>query len=147
MKNKILYIISALLMSFFTMNAQVVLQKQTGGDEIVTSLRYRTDTIPVTMANAKDALNSINKMQATDEWRLDKSDIDKQRTRHQYYMQYYKGIRVVYGTYSMHGNNKDQLESAIGNFRKVDNDINTTPQLSEAEALQYAMKHIGAEVF
>ena len=134
-------------MSFFTMNAQVVLQKQTGGDEIVTSLRYRTDTIPVTMANAKDALNSINKMQATDEWRLDKSDIDKQRTRHQYYMQYYKGIRVVYGTYSMHGNNKDQLESAIGNFRKVDNDINTTPQLSEAEALQYAMKHIGAEVY
>ncbi len=146
MKNKILYIISVLLISFYTLSAQVVLQKQTGGDDVVTSLRFRTDTIPVAMNKAKEVLNAINKMQAVDEWRMEKSEVDKQGTKHQYYLQYYKGIRVAYGVYSMHGNNKDQLESAIGNFQKIDN-VNITPQLSEPEALQYAMKYIGAESY
>ena len=85
-------------------------------------------------------------MQAADEWRLEKSSIDKQKTKHQYYLQYYKGIRVVYGTYALHGNGREQFESAIGNFQKIDQ-VNTTAQLTESEALQHAMKHIGAELY
>ena len=85
-------------------------------------------------------------MQAADEWRLEKSSVDKQETKHQYYLQYYKGIRVAYGTYALHGNDRGQLESAIGNFQKIDQ-VNTTAQLSESEALQHAMKHIGAELY
>ena len=130
----------------YTINAQIVSQKQTERDGIVTSLRFRTDTVPVTMDKAKEILNSINKMQAADEWRLEKSSVDKQETKHQYYLQYYKGIRVAYGTYALHGNDRGQLESAIGNFQKIDQ-VNTTAQLSESEALQHAMKHIGAELY
>ncbi len=146
MKNKILSVISVWLIALHVLNAQVVLQKQTARDGIVTSLRFRTDTVPVTMSKAKEVLNSINKMQAADEWRLEKSSVDKQGTKHQYYLQYHKGIRVAYGTYSMHGNGREQLESAIGNFQKIDQ-VNTTARLSESEALQHAMKHIGAELY
>lgn len=146
MKNKILSVISVWLIALHVLNAQVVLQKQTERDGIVTSLRFRTDTMPVTMSKAKEVLSSINKMQAADEWRMKKSDIDKLGTRHQYYLQYHKGIRVAYGTYSMHGNGREQLESAIGNFQKISN-VNTNPKLSEEEALKYAMMHIGAEIY
>ncbi len=146
MKNKILYLISVLLISWHTINAQIVLQKQTKNDGIVSSIRFRTDTMPIAMSKAKEVLNSINKMEKNDEWRMNKSDVDKKGTKHQYYLQYYKGVRVAYGTYSIHGNSRGQLESAIGNFQKINN-VNVSPQLTEAEALQYAMKHIGAEVY
>ena len=119
MKNKILSVISVWFIALYTINAQIVLQKQTERDGIVTSLRFRTDTVPVAMDKAKEILNSINKMQAADEWRLEKSSVDKQRTKHQYYLQYYKGIQVVYGTYALHGNGREQLESAIDNFQKI----------------------------
>ena len=146
MKNKILSVISVWFIALYTINAQIVLQKQTERDGIVTSLRFRTDTVPVAMNKAKEILNSINKMQAADEWRLEKSSVDKQETKHQYYLQYYKGIRVAYDTHALHGNDRGQLESAIGNFQKIDQ-VNTTAQLSESEALQHAMKHIGAELY
>ena len=86
MKNKILSVISVWFITLHVLNAQVVLQKQTERDGIVTSLRFRTDTVPVAMDKAKEILNSINKMQAADEWRLEKSSVDKQRTKHQYYL-------------------------------------------------------------
>lgn len=62
MKNKILSVISVWFIALYTINAQIVSQKQTERDGIVTSLRFRTDTVPVAMDKAKEILNSINKM-------------------------------------------------------------------------------------
>ncbi len=66
MKNKILSVISVWFIALYTINAQIVSQKQTERDGIVTSLRFRIDTVPVAMDKAKEILNSINKMQAAD---------------------------------------------------------------------------------
>ena len=65
MKNKILSVISVWFIALYTINAQIVLQKQTERDGIVTSLRFRTDTVPVAMDKAKEILNSINKIMQT----------------------------------------------------------------------------------
>lgn len=146
MKNKILYLISVLLVISYTLNAQVILQKQIDSKGLTTSIRFETNVEPVSMNKAKEVLNSINKMQTNDEWLMVKSETDKVGTKHQYFQQYHKGIRVAYAIYSIHGNNKDQIESAIGNYQNIDN-LNTAPQLSETEALQYATKHIGAEIY
>lgn len=146
MKHKILPFLSLLLFISCTLNAQGFLHKQADNKGLIMSARFRTDSLPTAMSNAKNVLNSLNKMKSDDEWRIDKADMSKHDTRHQYYLQYYKGIRVAYGIYSMHGNNKGELESAIGNYQKFDK-VNISAQLSEPDALQYAMKYIGADVY
>lgn len=146
MKVKILQLISFLFISTLSLNAQGILQKQTDNNGLITSIRFKTDTLPVEMNKAKEVLNNINKMKEGDEWRVDKSHSEQKGAKHQHYLQYYKGIRVAYGTFSMHGNSKNQLESSIGNFQKFDN-VNMNTQLSEEDALKYAMKHIGAKIY
>lgn len=53
MKNKTLSVISIWFIALYTINAQIVLRKQTERDGIVTSLRFRTDTVPVAMDKAR----------------------------------------------------------------------------------------------
>ncbi len=46
----------------------------------------------------------------------------------------------------MHGNNEDKLELAIGTFQDV-KDVDIIPKLTEMDALNFALKHIGADEY
>lgn len=64
---------------------------------------------------------------------------------HYKYQQYYNGVKVEFGTYTLHAQN-DQIESASGAFIPVKN-ISTTPSLKENQALLSAISYIGADKY
>lgn len=63
---------------------------------------------------------------------------------HEVYKEYYKGIEVDGSKYALHYNKYGNIYRASGCFWTIET-LNTTPRLSEKEALQSSMKEIGAE--
>lgn len=63
---------------------------------------------------------------------------------HEVYKEYYKGIEVDGSKYALHYNKYGNIYRASGCFWTIEA-LNTTPRLSEKEALQSSMKEIGAE--
>ncbi|RTY95986.1 M4 family metallopeptidase [Flavobacterium sp. GT3R68] len=71
-----------------------------------------------------------------------KSESDKLGFVHEKFQQYYKGIKVEFATYMLHSKS-GRLESMNGEFYDME-DVNTNPKLSPQQALEYAVKKIGA---
>ncbi len=61
------------------------------------------------------------------------------------YQQYYKDIKVVHGQY-VAMSKADKVVALNGEFYEI-NDLNTSPTLTEEQALQAALDHIGAEEY
>lgn len=64
---------------------------------------------------------------------------------HHYYQQFYKGIRVEFGAYAVHGKSNSVL-SINGNFHPVKN-VDVAVAVSEVDALKYALNYIGAKKY
>ncbi len=76
---------------------------------------------------------------------LQKDQIDEIGIQHQKFQQYYKGIKVEYGTYTAHAKN-GRIQMLSGEFKKIDK-LNTTPGLSKNAALQAALTQVGATTY
>ncbi|UII33495.1 M4 family metallopeptidase [Fulvivirga ulvae] len=77
-----------------------------------------------------------------DELRFKQAMVDKLGFEHTRYQQFYKGIKVEFGTYIIHS--KDGIVSSMnGDFKEV-KDLSISPSLSNDAALNRAMKHVGA---
>jgi len=62
------------------------------------------------------------------------------------YFQWYKGLKVANGTYTM--TTKENLINFItGNFYKISGDLSTTPVLSEGDAFNKALDFVGADKY
>ncbi len=62
------------------------------------------------------------------------------------YQQYFKGIKVEFGQYSV--NVKDgACHSIHGEFKKIDASLSVIPKLSEKQALESALQYVGAETY
>jgi len=59
--------------------------------------------------------------------------------------QYYKGVKVEFSTFNATSKN-GELRSTSGKYTNI-KDMNVNPKLSEQEALQFALKHIGAKEY
>jgi Zn-dependent metalloprotease len=125
-----------------------MIQKETDNRNHVSFVKFAADTI----ISVNDAANLLKKLQPqtkeSDEWKLStrRNEIkDENDYTHQFYQQYYKGVKVEGGEFSVHAVNNN-IESALGNFEQV-GEVSVTANLSEEQALKYALKHIGAEVY
>lgn len=94
---------------------------------------------------ADNILYSALNLKTGDELRLQKSETDEKGFTHDKHQQYFKGIRVEYGTYSTHAQ-KGLVAMISGDFKQVGN-VNIVPALDEKTALRYAMKQIGAKSY
>jgi len=96
---------------------------------------------PVTPINAKQLVKNKSRIGIGEEENLTflSARQDKVGYTHTRYQQYYKGIEVEGATYVVHEKN-DKVESANGGLIKNLN-INTTPAINEAQALQIAANH------
>lgn len=103
----------------------------------------RQNAVPVT--KAEEVLKSQLKLSKADQMQLVKKRQDALGFEHQEYQQYYKGIRVEFGTYKVHAKN-GAIESINGEFVPV-KELKTRPSLSEEAALQRALAHIGAKTY
>jgi hypothetical protein len=64
----------------------------------VTFARFSTDSAAQPLSKAVEVLRTMHRMREADEWKQTGSARDKDRAEctHQYYWQYYKGVRVAY---------------------------------------------------
>ena len=102
-----------------------------------------TQSQPATVENAKNLMREQLQLVSVDEMRLIRTDIDRVGMTHQRFQQYYQGIKVEFGTYTAHAKN-NRLQSFSGNFLAI-KDLGVTPVLSNSQALQAAMDHVGAQ--
>ncbi|MDR1347929.1 MAG: M4 family metallopeptidase [Prevotellaceae bacterium] len=125
-----------------------IVQKETDKRDYVSFVKFATDTV-IPLKNASDLLKTLHpKAKEADVWNLSakrKEIKDDKGYTHQFYQQYYKGVKVEGGEFSIHAVN-DNIESVLGNFEPV-GDVSVTTKLSEKEALSSALKHIGADVY
>jgi Zn-dependent metalloprotease len=125
------------------------LQKELDRQGKVSFARLSADSLPQPVRKSGELLKNMYSMRNTDglkpsEIRKDKQD--ESGNTHQYYQQYYKNVKVENGEVSVHANRDGNIETVFGYFKPV-GDVNTESQLSELQALQYAFKYIGAEVY
>ncbi len=95
-------------------------------------------------ANPNILRNALG-MKAEDELRVMQSETDDKGFTHEKHQQYYKGVKVEYGTYTTHAQ-KGLISIISGDFKKVA-DVSTSPALDEKTALKFAMKNVGAESY
>jgi Zn-dependent metalloprotease len=125
-----------------------IVRKETDKRDCVSFAKFATDTV-VPLKNAPDLLKKLQpQAKDVDDWKHStrrKEIKDENGYVHQFYQQYHKGIKVESGEFSIHAIN-DNIESVLGNFESV-GDVSVTARLSEKEALNSALKHIGADVY
>ena len=78
---------------------------------------------------ARQVLSTYLNLSAEDELKPVKQETDKEGFMHQYFAQYYKGIRVEYGSYNVHSKNGSIL-SINGEIKKVEK-LSTKPAMAE----------------
>ena len=108
-----------------------------------------TDVCKQPINKSVELLKNMYSMRDTDEWRpyeKQKEILDESGSIHKYFQQYYKNVKVEHGTVSVHSDNQGNIERIFGYFKQV-GEVEINPKFSQDEALKYAMKHIGAEVY
>lgn len=107
-----------------------------------TFLKFKADQV-YHINEVKQAFVTHLKLRPVDKLVLQKSHTDPIGFRHYKYQQYHKGIRVEYGTYTLHTKN-NRISSMSGEFKQVDDAFDTHATLTEAQALTAALEHIAA---
>lgn len=65
---------------------------------------------------------------------------------HKFYKEYYKGVEVEGTRYGIHLNKNGMIASMNGNFRTI-TALDVIPKVTEGDALETALNHIGAEEY
>ncbi|MGB8490567.1 MAG: hypothetical protein WCE64_05870 [Bacteroidales bacterium] len=97
------------------------------------------------MSNDTIFLKSILNAKKDDSFRLIKLNEDKTGYVHKKFQQYYKGVKVEYCQYLIHGKN-GFIETINGHFQVL-NIPNIIPAFDERQSLKKALDFIGAEKY
>lgn len=90
-------------------------------------------------------LSSYLNLRAEDELKPLKKETDTEGFQHQRFAQYYKDVRVEYGSYNVHSRN-GIVQAINGEIKKIEK-LNTQPALAEKAALQKALAYVGAKKY
>ncbi|MFD2999073.1 M4 family metallopeptidase [Pontibacter toksunensis] len=94
---------------------------------------------------ASQVLSTYLNLKAEDELKPVKQETDVNGFQHQRFAQYYKEVRVEYGSYHVHSRN-GIVESINGEIKKIKK-LNTKPALAEKAAMQRAVAFVGARKY
>lgn len=144
MKKIILSLMASLGMAICYAQPELI-QKELNSAGTVSFAEFPTDTLQKQMSNAKAVLKDLLALQPDDDFVLADSKSDELGFTHYYYTQYYKGIRVAYGSYAVHGKN-NIVHTANGTYNRITKVV-TTPKIQEREALSYATRYINAKTY
>ena len=125
--------------------AQEIQKKELDRHGIPTFVKFETKGKTVSQGESKAILSSVLNMTKNDEYKTMRTEKDQIGYTHEKFQQYYKGIKVEYGTYIVHSRN-DVVESLSGEHKLI-NEINTTPSLSATEAIKNAKAFVNAEKY
>ena len=94
---------------------------------------------------SKQILKEQLNLSQYDDFKKLRSENDKIGYVHEKHQQYHKGVKVEFGTYTLHSK-KGNVKSISGEFYETNN-INVVPKLSKGQAFQSALNHIGAQAY
>ncbi len=104
-------------------------------------IKFRPEITQDSVPNLKALLN----LSASEELKFSSRRVDQKGVGHTRYKQTFQGVEVFGAEYIVHTRGNRML-SANGNIVR-DLNVRTTPVLSEQEALQVALDHIGAQSY
>ncbi|OWP64384.1 peptidase M4 [Hymenobacter amundsenii] len=108
-------------------------------------VQFKTEGNAYQLSNAKAVLSEQLELSSDDQMLQTKTEADELGFVHEKYQQYYKGIKVEHGTYSVHAR-QGRVESISGQFEKV-RGLNTAPSLDASAALNRALAFVGAKTY
>jgi bacillolysin len=142
MKKRLPFFMLLLLTSIVGFAQQHILQKKVDKQCNISFMVFDNKISFILKESAKKLLHDSLKFRKDDDVVLKMEMKDDIGFTHQFYNQYYKGIRVEHGLYSVHSRN-GKIEYIDGEFKNVNN-VEITPLLSEKEALKMALNYIHA---
>lgn len=95
-----------------------LLRKEADKQGVVIFAEFRTDSVPESMSESKQLLKQLLDAEQYDELTVTDSKTDELGFTHQYYSQYYKGVRVAYGNYAVHSKG-GVVSTASGTFQRT----------------------------
>ncbi|MCH1887939.1 M4 family metallopeptidase, partial [Leptospira interrogans] len=114
-------------------------------DGRITFAKFNSDLVPYSRKQAPEVLKTYLQLPLSSEASFLRSarvgDFDQDR-----FQQRYKGIRVENGIYTV-VSKENTIELMMGEFYQVPENFNSSPKLSESEALSKTLKHIGAKKY
>lgn len=96
--------------------------------------------------DAKNILSEMLSLQQNDALIETDKTVDELGFTHIEYQQYFKGVRVEYGRYKVHARN-DKISVVNGEFKAIDQNLSVVPAISEAVALEKAIRFVGAREY
>ncbi len=108
-------------------------------------VQFKTEGNAYQLSNAKAVLSEQLGLSSDDQLLQTKTEADELGFVHEKYQQYYKGIKVEHGTYSVHAR-QGTVQSISGQFERV-RGLNTTPSLDASAALNRALAFVGAKTY
>jgi Zn-dependent metalloprotease len=115
------------------------------GDSIVTFKVFNTKTEKIETSRSKEVIMELVKASGDVDIVLNKTLIDNMGYEHSFYQQYYKNIEVENGIFISHSKN-GYLTSVNGDFINI-GEVDVNAKITESEALDLALKAIGAEKY
>lgn len=97
-------------------------------------------------ANSKQAIKNYLKASINNDFKPEKTEKDALGFSHTKHQQYFKGIKVEFGTYVTHARN-GFIETMNGDFKKLDEDFDVKATVPESFALAFAVKAVGAKEY
>ncbi len=129
-----------------SLNAQKVEKLLVGQNGTPTFIKFNTKNKAQTLADSKSTLKTYVFTQQKDEIKAISTSKDNLGFTHEKYQQYYNGVKVEYGTYSINKRG-GAIQTMNGEYVFINDQFKTTPVLSETAALQKAMSFIGAQKY
>lgn len=114
-------------------------------DGVYKQIKFDTKQNQIPSSKADQVLQEYLSTQEEDELRPRQELTDKLGFKHVRYQQFYKGVKVEYGTYIVHEKDGTIL-SMNGDFKKVKG-VSLNPSISADAALEHARKYVGASKY
>jgi Zn-dependent metalloprotease len=142
-KNLRCILLLALLVKASSLFAQPGILSQTKNEKgKIIFVKFNPLEKPLPLNKANEVLRSILGLKETDSYQMIEAEKDQLGFIHQFYQQYYKGIKVEFAAYAVHARN-GLIESINGEFYPV-GEVDVNPSLSEESALAKALAFVGA---
>lgn len=147
MKKIIVITVSFFLFIHLSVIAQEVKikEKRLTKDSIPEFILFDTDVSTYMKGQEDEIWKKFLKTTTNDKLVKATSRFDEQGMEHIVYQQYYKNVKVEYATYRVHIKN-GKIESVNGDFLKI-KDLDISLKVSEAEALENALKKVAAKSY
>ncbi|HNP18115.1 MAG TPA: M4 family metallopeptidase [Fulvivirga sp.] len=143
------YLLSLLLIfstpSLMAQKIGKIQSSQRSESGVYKQIKFDTEQDPASVSEVQQVFKTYLETKKDDELKVSQTSADKLGYVHDRYQQYYKGVKVEFGTYLVHSKN-GRVESMNGDYKKIEN-LSIDPSISRDEALNKAISDIGASKY